>query len=450
MIQAFTEQVDMVAHGNKYAQCKGTGSPPYDPRMMLNLYLYGYLQRIRSSRRLSAETYRNVEVMWLMEGLRPDDKTVCNFRKDNAKALRDTFRTFSRMCRELGLYGGETEAVDSTKLRADNSRKNNHNPTTVAQELARIDKRISEYMNALEEADAAEQDESAPSPEALRAVLEKLRERKEKFEGFLARLQTESELSTVDPDARLMKQNGDARALDVGYNVQTIVDAKHSMIVDFDVTNRSDDKGNLRAMAEKAKDILETDTLILLADKGYYDGADIADCEQNGITCLVAKPAAGGTKHAESFTREEFSYDASRDCYTCPYQAELRFMRTQRHSNGREYRVYANYAACRTCPGREQCTEAKHRQILRLPYQDTLDIVDERTRSNKALYRKRQEIVEHPFGTVKAVWGYKQFLCRTKPMAIAETALAYLAYGLRRAANIFKANGMSLAVAIRG
>lgn len=212
-------RLDMAGQGYKYALCKETGCPPYDPRMMLDLYLYGYIHRVRSSRRLQAETQRNVEVMWLMDGLQPDDKTISNFRKDNAKALRETFRAFTKLCHALGLYGGERVGVDGTKVRANNSRKNNHNQTTVERELARIDKRISEYMNALEEADAREQEEATPTREQIRQALEKLSERKEKFEDILKRLETEDEISTIDPDARLMRQGGDGRALDVCYNV---------------------------------------------------------------------------------------------------------------------------------------------------------------------------------------------------------------------------------------
>jgi len=447
VIKAFTEQLDMIKLAFKYAKSKDTGCRPFDPRMMLDLYIYGYMHRVRSSRRLNAETHRNVEVMWLMDGLTPDDKTIANFRKDNAKAIREVFREFNKMCRMLGLFGGEVAATDGSKFRANNSHKNNHNKTTVDRELSRIDKKISEYLNALDEADAEEADEIKPTAEQIREALEKLGERKTEYEGFLERLETESEISTIDPDARLMRQGGDGRALHVCYNVQTIVDDKHHLIIDFDVTDRSDDKGNLENMSQRAKDVMGTDTLINLADKGYYDGEDIAKCEGNGVTCLVAKPKAGGAEVKEQgFKREDFVYDKGNDCYICPCQNNLKYMRNQNHSDGKEYRVYSNYPACGKCPQRSECTKSKYRKILRLPYQDTLDIVDERTRMLKALYRKRQEIVEHPFGTIKAVWGYKQFLCRTKPKVTAETALAFLAYNLRRVMSIFMEKGENLTV----
>jgi hypothetical protein len=386
--------------------------------------------------------------MWLMDGLTPDDKTICNFRADNKKALRETFKAFARMSNALGLYGGELEAADGAKFRADNSRKNNHNKTTVERELSRIGKAISEYMNALEQADTEEAGEAAPNAEAIKAALEKLKKSRIRFERLQERVAGEGEASAVDPDARLMRSGGDARKLDVCYNVQAVVDGKHHMIADFDIAGRSDGKGNLHNMSDKAKEILGVEKITNLADKGYYDGEDIAACESSGTSCLVAKPKPGGAKKAEGFTRSDFIYDSEKDCYECPCQNPMKHMRDQKHSDGKVYRVYANYAACGRCPKKQECTGGNYRRILRPLHQGTLDIVDERTRNNKELYRKRQEIVEHPFGTVKAVWGYKQFLCRTKPKVAAETALAYLAYNMRRFMNIFTEKEKNPALAL--
>ena len=448
VIYAFTGQLDLVTLGYKHAELKDRGCRPYDPQMMLCLYLYGYLNRTRSSRRLEAETTRNVEVMWLMQGLMPDDRTICNFRKDNTKALRETFRTFSRMCLKLGLYGCENEATDGVKFRANNSRKNNHNKTTVDRELTRLDKQINEYLAALEKADAEEVGEQKPDTAAVKAALEQLKQRRGLVEELRKEVEKEGEVSTVDPDAKLMRSGGDNRPLDVCYNVQATVDDKHCLIVDFDLADRSDDKGNLLNMSERAKEILEVENISHLADKGYYDGADIAASEAAGAACLVAKPKPGGAKKEEGFTRSDFTYDREEDCYECPCKNRMGYMRDQRHSDGKVYRVYANYAACGNCPQKGKCTEGDRRQILRPLYQDTLDIVDKRTRENKELYRKRGMVVEHPFGTVKAVWGYKQFLCRTKAKVIAETALAFLAYNMRRVVNIFAEKGDNLAAAL--
>ena len=445
VISAFTEQLDMALLGYKYAECKGKGCRPYDPRMMLNLYLYGYMHRVRSSRRLRDEAQRNVEVMWLMEGLTPDDKTISNFRKDNAKALRGTFRAFVTMFRELGLYGGEIVATDSTKYRANNSRKNNHNKITVQRELSRLEKKISEYMNALDKADKEEEGEKMPGSNEIKKALEKLTERKIEFEKLFSQVEAGGEVSTKDTDSRLIHSGGDARPLDVGYNVQTVVDSKHDLIVDFDIIDRPDDKGSLYNMSKKAMEALGVETIINLADKGYYDGEDINSCEQQGVTCLVAKPKPGGMKKPNGFTINCFIYDKKTDCYICPNQNQLKFMRDYKHSNGKQYRVYANYPVCSKCSIKTECTKSRYRQILRLPYQDMLDKVDERTRKNKELYRRRQEIVEHPFGTIKAIWGFKQFLCRSKPKVTAETALAYMAYNLRRVINILAVNRLNIA-----
>ena len=446
VICAFTEQLDMAALGYKYAECKNTGCRPYDPKMMLNLYIYGYLHRVRSSRRLRDEARRNVEVMWLMEGLQPDDKTICNFRKDNALALGRTFREFVILFRETGLYGRELVATDGTKIRANNALKNNHNKTVVGNELSRIDKRISRYLEELEQRDKEEEGEEEPSGEEIRAALERLKHRKAKYEELKARTEEEGEVSTVDPDARMMRPGGEGRPLDVCYNVQTVVDSKNHLIVDFEVTNCANDSGELYRMSEKAKQALGVERLTNLADKGYYHGKEIAACEGSGVTCLVAKGKPGGPKKAEGYNHEDFVYDREQDQYICPKGEKMKHTRDQKHISGREYQVYGNYRACSKCENKGECTSNEQREVLRQRCQDILDEVDERTRKNKGLYRKRQELVEHVFGTIKAVWGYRQFLCRTKEKVAAETALTCLAYNMRRAFNIYTGNGLKLAM----
>ena len=273
LINSFTEQLDMIALGYKYSECKSTGCRPYDPRMMLNLYMYGYLHRVRSSRRLRDETVRNVEVMWLVEGQRPDDKTICNFRKDNAKTLKETFRVFSIMCRELGLYGGETIATDSVKIRANNSLYKNYNKTYVQKEMTRIDKKIDEYLKTLEKNDKEEEGEKEPSCGEIKAALERLKKRKIKYEEMSGRLEKEGEVSLTDPDARMMRTGGEGRRIDVCYNVQTTADSKNHLIVDFEVSTCASDAGNLKAMSDKAKEIMNVETITHLADAGYYSAS---------------------------------------------------------------------------------------------------------------------------------------------------------------------------------
>ena len=444
LILAFTEQLDIHDLGFKYAQTKEVGALPYSPRMMLNLYIYGYTNRIRSSRRLQAETTRNIEVMWLMDGLKPDDKTICNFRTDNKGALRKVFREFTKMLRNLGLYGAELIAVDGTKIRANNSRKNHYNQTTIEMALSRVDQRINEYMDALDENDKLESEEKKLTSAEIKNAIEKLEEKKKNLLEIKTKVEEHGEVSTVDPDAKMMRQGGDGRTLDICYNVHASVDAKHSLIVDYEVTNCSADQGELGGIAITAKEVLDVDEMTALADKGYYDGDDIEMLEKNGIACYIATPKTKGIKHNEGFCREDFKYDKETDTYTCPCNEIFTFRNVKKERNGKEIKKYANYSACAKCEQREKCTKGNYRTITRALNQDILDTVAHRLHENKALYRKRQEIVEHPFGTIKSVWGYRQFLTRGKDKVDAETALTFLAYNLRRVVNIFKEKGIKI------
>ena len=451
VISAFTETLDMAELGFKYSDTKDVGCKPFDPRMMLNLYIYGYLNRVRSSRRLQAETTRNIEVMWLLEKMVPDDKTIANFRKDNAVAIRKVFREFTIMLKSLELFGGELIAVDGTKIRANNSIDNNFNPKTAETALSNIDKRISEYMKALEETDKAETDEINPTNENLREALTLLKERKLKIESASSRLREPGGASIIDPDARLMKQSGDSYSVGVCYNVQTAVDAKNNLIAEFDIFDNTADRGTLKKMSDRVRDILGVEKIISLADKGFYDGEDLAACEQDGITCLVAKPITSSSKRDETldpnFSFEHFTYDKEKNCYICPMKQELIFKKYGKHMK-KDCGIYSSSKACLKCPERSKCITYSAKRIPRLFYQDTLDIVDARTKNNPEFYKKRKKMIEHPFGTVKRIWGFIQFLCRTKPKVGAEMSLTYLAYNLRRTINIFSGRKMSLLKAI--
>jgi transposase len=454
--------LDLAEMEFKYAETKSTGRPPYDPSPMLMLYLYGYLNRIRSSRRLHAETMRNVEVMWLMEKLTPDDKTICNFRKDNAAALKKVFRAFSLWCNEQELYGKELVAVDGSKIRANSSRKNIHTKNVTEKDIASIEKKISEYMNELEKNDAAEANEAKLSSETIQEILKHLNEKKGTLQGLLKQIEANggNEISTVDPDAHFMHQGGDGRSLDACYNVQTVVDSKHKLIVDFEVSTCPDDKGALPMMTERAKEIMGVDEISVAADKGYYDGDDIAECEKNGTTCYI--PKVGSQAHDApdpKYNRIHFKYDRENDCYICPEGAKLGFRRNKKRAlksneskeDQKFDRVYANYDACRNCACYAQCTTNKRgREVFRNLNQDALDIVDNRMKADNArqTLRERKKIVEHPFGTTKHIWGYRQFLCRGKKKTTAEQSLTFLAYNFRRVFNIFKNNGENMFPAI--
>ena len=451
VIAAYVGNLDMAVLGFKYAEAKDTGRPPHDPASMLMLYLYGYLNRVRSSRRLEAETKRNVEVMWLMEKLTPDDKTISNFRKDNAAALKKVFREFSLWCSRQGLYGRELVAVDGSKIRADNSRHNIHTQKGTEKELAAVENKISKYMNELEKNDAAEAKEAKISPVAIREILEHLNTKKDKLQDWLKQIEANDgkEISTVDPDAHIMHTNGDGRSLDACYNVQSVVDEKHKLIVDFDVSICPDDSGALLKMTESAKEIMNVDEIAVVADKGYYNGGDIEQCEKNGTTCYVPKTDDYAHAPDRNYDKSNFKYVAGNDCYICPESQTLPFRQLSKRGEGIETgRVYYDNTVCRKCPNKEKCTTNKRdgRKIYRNQKQDVLDVVNARMRTDEArqIFRERKKIVEHPFGTTKSVWGYKQFLCRGQEKTTAEMSLTFFAYNFRRVFNIMRENGKDM------
>ena len=449
VIAAFVGNLDLAKLGFKYAQTKDTGRPPHDPASLLMLYLYGYLNRIRSSRRLEAETKRNVEVMWLMEKVTRDDKTICNFRKDNASALKKVFREFSLWCNQQELYGKKLVAVDGSKIRANSSKRNIHTQKGTESELATVEKKISEYMGALEKNDTTEAREAKLSPETIREILERFNEKKDALKDWLKRIEANDgkEISTVDPDAHIMHMGG-GRNLDACYNVQSVVDEKHKLIVDFDVSTCPDDKGALPKMTESAKEIMGVDEISVVADKGYYDGEDIEQCEKNGTTCYVPRMQNGRVAPDPKYNHENFKYDKETDSYICPAGQRLLFKRLNKRGGGVIDRLYENPKACKNCPCRKLCTVNKlGRKLYRNPNQDALDVLNARMRTAEAkqIFQERKKIVEHPFGTTKAVWGYRQFLCRGQNKTSAEMSLTFLAYNFRRVFNIFKENQKNMA-----
>jgi transposase len=453
VIDAYVNSLDMAELGFKYAETKIMGRPPFDPADMLKLYVYGYMNRVRSSRRLEAEAHRNVEVMWLLSKLKPDDKTICNFRKDNSEALKKTFREFSFWCAKHGLCDKELVAVDGTKIRANANRHSIHTAKGTEKMLTEVNGKIEKYMKLLDETDAEETDETKLSAETVKSILAHLDEKKSKLNVQKAEIEANygKEISTIDPDAHLMHTNGDGRNLDACYNVQTVAESQNGLILDFDVTSCPDDKGALPKMAESAKDVLGVETIDVSADKGYYDGGDVAECAQNGVTAYVPKFADTSHSPDRNYDRSNFKYDAENDCYTCPEGQPLYFKRINKLKHRADSRLYENPTACKSCPKREQCTTNKlGRKFHREANQDALDRNNARmsTDDGREKYKTRSRTIEHIFGTVKAVWGYRQFLCRTQKRTTAEASLAFLAYNLRRTVNIFRATGGDLVKAM--
>lgn len=441
-IDAFVMALDMVKLGFTRAQPAGIGRTPYDPRDLLKLYIYGYLNGIRSSRKLEAEAGRNIELMWLLCKLKPDFKTIADFRSDNKDALICVFQHFNALCKDWGLYSETLIAVDGSKFRANNSKRNNINPRKIKRHLDYLSQRIDEYMDSLDQADETESTLNVPLAEEIKRRVANYQERKLQYEKMLDEMQSYgiTEISTTDPDARMMAVNNNG--LDVCYNVQTAVDSKHSLVVDCEVISNPTDHGQLSEMGKRAKEIMGSETLHVLADKGYYSTEDLIKCEKENLTTYVAKQAITGGVKDPDFRANNFKYDAEKDVYICPAGNEL-FPGRIRKDTKIEYRDYKNNRACQKCEMKKRCTKnPKGRTISRNLHQDLLNEVDKRTQDNKKLFQQRQMIVEHPFGTVKRQWGFGYFLTRGLRSVKTEASLMFLAYNVRRVINILGVQGM--------
>lgn len=437
IIDAYVDQLDLQKLGFKKADPAAVGRPPYNPADLLKLYLYGYLNRIRSSRRLEHEAIRNIEVIWLLKKLRPDFKTIADFRKDNKKALKAVFRDFNRLCDEWQLFGKELVAIDGTKFRACNAKRNNYSQKKLDRLLKQIDAKIDKYMNELDQGDALEASDRKISAQEIKDRIQELKNRKEKYEELQKQLKEtgQNEISTTDPDARLMCNNNNN--VDVSYNVQTTVDAKEKLIVDFKVTQKPNDLGELDNMALRAKKLFGNKPLEVLADKGYYNARDLKKCVKKYITPYVSKQVYANGTGDRDFYADKFQYDKEKDIYICPAGQELTRGRTRKKKGQIVGYDYFNYDACKNCDMKSRCTRSKKgRYIFRHVDQDFLDTIDFNTELNKDKYKLRQMIVEHPFGTIKRSWGAYYFLTKRRISVTAEVSLAYLAYNFRRVINI--------------
>ncbi len=436
VVEAFVNSLDMQELGFKRSEPNNTGRPSYDPRDLLKLYLYGYLNRIRSSRRLESESGRNLELLWLLKKLKPDFKTIADFRKDNSRALKEVFKRFALLCKNWGLYGKEVIAVDGSKFRASNSKRNNFNQKKIQRHLKYIDEKINGYLNELDSNDHKEADIHVPNAEEIKKRIEELKNRKEKYISMQQQMEETgaTEISTTDPDARLMSVNNNG--IEVSYNVQTAVDQKHKLIVDSEVINNAADQGQLSNIAKQAKEVLEVDEIKVLADKGYYSTNDLIECEANHLEAYVPKPRSTGNIANPDFQSDKFQYDQEQDVYRCPV-GQILYPSRIREVNGVKYQDYKNYRSCKECLLKDQCTKAKRgRSISRNLAQPLLDEIEQRTRENRKLYMQRQMTVEHPFGTVKRIWGYNHFLTRGLVSVNTENKLHLLVYNLRRVISI--------------
>jgi len=437
-IDAYAEGLDFAALGFTHAQPKETGRPPYHPADLLKLYLYGYLHRVRSSRRLEAEAARNLEVVWLLRGVRPDFKTIADFRKDNRAAFKPLFKDFNLLCRSLDLFGAELVAIDGSKFKASNNSRRHYTQEQLGELLGKIEARIEEYLSELDGQDAAaEGAPAAPGAEALQEKIAHLRERKGRYDGLLGELTQsgQNEVSLTDADGRKMK--GAHGEHFIGYNVQVAVDAKHDLIVSEEVVQAANDRGQLGALAAAAKEELQVGHLQAVADKGYHQADQLAACEAAGVETFVPEPVGASGKGPGGravFPKQAFRYDAAGDAYHCPGGAVLpRASVNQDH--GRERILYYHRAACRECPLRSQCTTARWRVIARRVNEEVVERAAARVAARPELVAERKTIVEHVFGTMRQ-WGHDRFLMRGLAKVRAEFSLSALVYNLRRVLNL--------------
>ncbi len=436
VIDAFVSGLDMGKLGFQRSTPADEGRPGYDPRDLLRLYIYGYLNRTRSSRRLEREAHRNLEVMWLMRLLKPDHKTIAEFRRQNPGALKQANRQFTLVCKGLELFGSELVFIDGAKIRAANGKDRNFTEAKLAELLKEIDKGIDEYLAALEAQDAAEEEEPGATDPELETKLKALQDRKKTHEKYVELLKEsgESQLSLTDPESRLMKIQGDMK---VCYNAQIAVDPKHHLIVADDVTNQVSDEAQLAPMAIAAKEMLGVETLEAAADAGYHVATQVVECEANGITPYAPKPKTSSRNAAKGmFTKEAFTYSPEKDAYRCPAGKWLE-PAGKWAKDGREIRYFRNPEACAGCPLRDQCTENKQgRRIQRLPEEERLEAMAERLKERPELMLERKGTVEHPFGTMKWWDGAGYFLLKGLKKVRGEFSLMVLAYNLRRVMNL--------------
>jgi transposase len=436
VIDVFVDELDLAALGFSGVDPEATGRPAYHPAVLLKLYIYGYLTRVQSSRRLEREAGRNVEVMWLTGRLVPDHKTIADFRKDNGRAIRQVCARFVVLCRTMGLFTEASVAIDGSKFKAVNNRDRNFTRAKMARRRAQIEESVARYLQQLDTADRQEPSEAlATKTTGLREKIAKLGEEMQRLQALEVRMLAtpDQQISLTDPDARSMATSGRGSGV-VGYNVQAAVDIEHHLIVAHDVTNVGTDVSQLAPMAQLTKAALETDRLEVVADRGYFSSEQILACEEAGVTVTLPKPQTSGNRVKGRFVKQDFRYVASEDVYVCPAGEKL----TYHYTNQEDGRVLRRYwtSACQTCAIKDRCTSGKERRITRWQHEHVVEAVQRRLDAHPEKMRQRRETAEHPFGTIKARMGATHFLMKTLKRVSTEMALHVLAYNLTRAMNI--------------
>jgi transposase len=446
VIDVFIDELDLAALGFSGMTPAATGRPAYHPSTLLKIYLYGYLNRLQSSRRLEREAQRNIELMWLTGRLAPDFKTIADFRKDNGAALRAVCRQFVELCRQLGLFTRAVVAIDGSKFKAVNNRDKNYTVAKVTGRMEQVDASIARYLRALDRADREDGDVAEAKSVRLKEKIAGLRRQMQSLKEMERTVQDapDQQVSLTDPDARSMATSGKGTAT-VGYNVQIAVDAEHHLIVAHEVINQGYDRHQLAPMALKAQQATGCEQVTALADRGYFTGDQVLLCEGTGVAPIVPKVlTSSGTKRG-LFARQDFIYDTEHDHYTCPAGAKLTKIH-RRVDHTEDFDRYRHLSACFTCPLRPRCTPTERRIIKRWENEDVLDRMQDRLDRMPEAMGVRRQTVEHPFGTLKAWMGATHFLTRTLDKVRTEMSLHVLAYNLKRMIRIFGVGPLMAAI----
>jgi len=446
VVDAFVDALDLAELGFARVEPAATGRPSYHPSVLLKLYIYGYLNRIQSSRRLEREADRNVELMWLVGRLVPDHKTIADFRRDNGAAIRQVCSRFVLLCREMGLLAGRSVAIDGSKFKAVNNRDRNFTKAKLERRRQQIEESVARYLSQLDTADRQDPtDIMAAKSERLKEKIARLEEEMKRLDRLEAQMLSspDQQVSLTDPDARSMSSSGRGTGV-VGYNVQVAVDTDHHLIVMHEVTNVGTDRAQLSGIAIKAKDVLGVEKLDVVSDRGYFSSEQILVSEQAGVTVTLPKPLTSQAKFAGRFGKQDFVYIPDQNAYRCPAGETL----TYRYTNVEAGLTVSRYwtSNCPKCPIKARCTPAPERRVTRWEHEHILEAMQHRLDANPNAMRVRRQTVEHPFGTLKARMGATHFLMRTKPRVSTEMALHVLAYNLTRVLNIVGVRKMLAAI----
>ena len=440
-VDVFVDGLDLDKLGFVGVQPLDTGRPGYHPGMMLKLYIYGYLNRVPSSRRLERECQRNIEMIWLTGQLAPDFKTIADFRKDNGKAIREVCREFVALCRKLDLLSAASVAIDGSKFKAVNARDKNFTEAKMKRRLERIDESIARYLSQLETADRHGDAVPEAKTTRLQSKIEKLKEEIVRLNAINAEMikSEDKQVSLTDPDARSMATSGKDTGI-VGYNVQIAVDTQHHLIVAHEVTNAGTDRHQLSNIAEQARTEMGVETLDAVADRGYYASEEIRACEEAGITVTLPKPMTSNSKAAGRFGKQDFRHVAAEDVYVCPAGQRLAYSFTT-EDKGLVLRRYRTNA-CQSCAIKHSCTTGKERLISRWEHEAVLETVQARLDQHPEKMTMRRQTAEHPFGTIKCWMGATHFLTKRLPKVATEMALNVLAYNMKRVMAIVGVGGL--------